>query len=559
MPMDNYDVRNINIQGEDGISEFWRRNKSTVVAKELSQLLAALRKLTGYLGMNVGSIIWEGMKQPEETSAIILDPVLIRGKYPVPAGKTDIVVGVAVREAYRRIEWGEKAERLAWEKAGWMNQDQRYKFQIFIQMAERIYLDILANRTVLGLYAEAARMHDFNQAKANFLTPPSLEELLYYWWFIVAQQDISKDPTEFFLMLYPETALVELNVLYCEQLKWICSLTRQRLNVCLTKRSVLERCHYRSELYVEQWNALIDTVKSWAADRKTKLKGDDVAPPAKAPRISDATLKAIEATLSENLDYTCSVRNICDDDKETVTIKTSKIILPMEEKLDRQLFLKLKASLRLNSRNRNVISRGLKNGKIDPRRLYRAPVTGEVFMYKKPVYELDNDIILLVDASSSMVGPKWRQSQRIFYAIFEALKELNKNTQVFAYNEAFNTCYLTKLTQDGKIYTIIPRGKTASGEAIIATALLIKKRGRLRKPLLIHLTDGASNWGSEVSYAINYCKKEKIALLTLGIGCNKKSRGELIDEYGELVEFINDIKTLPRKFTELVNNAGRTF
>jgi len=82
----------------------------------------------------------------------------------------------------------------------------------------------------------------------------------------------------------------------------------------------------------------------------------------------------------------------------------------MEEKLDRQLFYRLKASLQLRSRRRNLISRGLKSGSIDPRRLYRAPITGEVFMYKKATYEMDNDIILLIDASSSMIGPKRRVS-----------------------------------------------------------------------------------------------------------------------------------------------------
>jgi len=84
----------------------------------MAKLLSALRKLTGYLGMNVGSIIWKGMKSPEETSAIILDPSALKGKYPIPAVKTDYMVGTTVREAYRRIEWSEKAENMAWEKGG---------------------------------------------------------------------------------------------------------------------------------------------------------------------------------------------------------------------------------------------------------------------------------------------------------------------------------------------------------------------------------------------------------------------------------------------------------
>ncbi len=552
-------IKSFYIPGEEGISEYWRRHKSTVVSLELARLLAALRKLTGYLGMNVGSIIWEGMKSPEETSAIILDPSLVRGKYPVPASKTDYVVGVTVREAYRRIEWSEKAEQLAWEKAGKIEAVQRYKFQQYLEMAERIYLDTLANRSVLGLYAEVARRNDFGQAQRHFLPPPSVQELLYLWWLLAADRCGCKYQEDFSVKTW-EQATAEQVALYREPLRLLNSIVGRLIRECPSRRSVLERCYYRSDLYVEVWPSLLEIVRFWPADRQSTLtEGEGERYPYREPaaRISEATLRAIEATLAENLDLTAEVKKICEGDEGTVTIKTGKIILPLEEKLDRQLYLHLKASIRLRSRKRNVISRGLRSGRIDPRRLYRAPITGEVFLYKKAVYELDNDIILLIDASGSMVGPKWKNAQRVFYALYEALQEVNRETRVFAYNEAFDICYLTELSRKGRLYTVVPRGKTASGEAIIATALMLKQRERPRRPLIIHLTDGASNWGSEVKHAIEYCRKERIGLLTLGLGCSKESRAELKKEYGNQVRFIDDIKSLPRKFAELIAQAGR--
>lgn len=551
-------IKSFYIPGEEGISEYWRRNKSSVVALELARLLSSLRRLTGYLGMNVGSIIWQGMKPPEETSAIILDPTLVRGKYPIPASKTDHVVGIAVREAYRRIEWGEKALSLAGEKAGKMGTGQKYKFHMFLEMAERIYMDMYANRTVLGLYAEVARQNEFKKAKNNFLPPPSVEELLYYWWLKSADKNGTRQLHEYYALNHEKGAFAELTALYAEPVHMLDSFIRQKFAACMRKSSVLERCHYRSDIYVEIWCWLSEAIKLWPVDHRSVMMEEEgllFAVPQITPRISDDTLKAIEQALAENVDFTYEVRRICEEDTATVTIKTGNILMPMEEKLDRQLYLYLKAALRLRSRRRNVISHGLKSGSIDPRRLYRAALTGEVFMYKKPVFDMDNDVTLLVDASSSMVGPKWKNSQRVFFALYEALKEINKNTRVFAYNEAFDICYLTELSCNDRLYTVVPRGKTASGEAIIAVALMLKKRNRYRKPMIIHLTDGASNWGSEVKYAIDHCKKENIGLITIGLGCNKINRTDLQKEYGEQVRFIDDIKTLPRKFTELINTT----
>ena len=69
-------------------------------------------------------------------------------------------------------------------------------------------------------------------------------------------------------------------------------------------------------------------------------------------------------------------------------------------------------------------------------------------------------------------------------------------------------------------------------------------KGRNKKPFLIHITDGASNWGCGVGDAIAYCRKEKINLLTLGIGCSPANKQTLKKEYGNLVQFIDRIDEL---------------
>lgn len=533
-------IRSFYVPGEEGISEFWRRNKSTVVSLELARLMLALRKLIGYIGLNIGSIIWKGMKPLQETSAIIIDPGLVQGKYPIPASKTDNVVGITVREAYRRIEWSEKAEQFTREKAGAAKALSK-QFQKYFTFAEKIYLDLLANRTVLGQYAEVARLNEFQGAKRGFPPPPSLDEFLYCWWLTAAARNGGQDQDG-------QTAGAGQTDSYSHLLCKLNLITDRLVNECLSKRGVLERCDCRAGIYAELWPELMEAVKSWPVD--DEYNADDIIAEPDC-LISEATVQALENALAESIDLTRPVLAILGE-KEVVEIRTGRLVMPMEEKLDQHIYMRLKASLRLRSKKRSLVSRGLKSGSIDPRRLYRASMTGEVFQYKKHVYEMDNDVALLIDASSSMIGPKWKKSQQIFSALTAALVEMNSETRVYAYNEASNTCYITELLREGRLYTIVPRGKTASGEAITATALLLQKQRHRRRPLIIHITDGASNWGGDVKQAVEYCRKQHIGLITLGLGCHALSQVELKQQYGDQVRFIDDIRTLPKKFAELV-------
>jgi hypothetical protein len=102
---------------------------------------------------------------------------------------------------------------------------------------------------------------------------------------------------------------------------------------------------------------------------------------------------------------------------------------------------------------------------------------------------------------------------------------------------------------------VLPHGRTASGEAIIATALNTRTPGR--KTLLVHITDGASNWGCGVADAIKYCQGNGVSLLTLGISCGLSAKQSLRDEYGNLVKFIDKTEQLPKLFGELIMNEMR--
>ena len=87
----------------------------------------------------------------------------------------------------------------------------------------------------------------------------------------------------------------------------------------------------------------------------------------------------------------------------------------------------------------------------------------------------------------------------------------------------------------------------------MATAMSLKKS--MKKPFIIHITDGASNWGCGVHDALQYCQNNKITILALGYGCNSGEKKTLREEYGRLVRFIENNKQLPNMLRELLNHS----
>jgi uncharacterized protein YegL len=553
-------VRTFYIKGEEGVSGYWRRNKSPIEAREMANLLQAIRKICGFIGPNVGNVIWDGMRTVSEATEIVLNPNMVMGKYPVPANKTDIVVGTVLNEALRRVEWSERVAGLVFLKVGKPTPEGNLKLKRFLDMGEQIYIDLVANRSVFGFYAEKVRMASFLKARRNFVQPPSFEELIHIWWLMAADLSGTKYQEDFSNQIFAQYGY-NLESYYQSPLKLLNSIVRDLKEECPKIKSIVERCAYRSSLYCKIWDELWKTTRFWLTD---------ITDPMLMPKVLDLddilseesseALKAIKATLAReieasfpkgNFDLTDEIRIICQNDELVVPVEVNEFVVPMEEVVDNQLVYKLFLALKKHARRKRVIYRGLNSGKIDGRRLYRAPLSDKIFCIKKETPEIARGLILLVDASGSMGGPKWRNMQKIFASLFNALKRFNKQVRVVAYYEVKGKCTLTELSsENGDLYTVFPQGKTASGEAIIATNLLLKSR--VRSQFIIHLTDGASNWGSDVKYAIEHCNQREIPLITLGFGCQASNKTALKDEYGNQVEFIDTFDELPKRLSRLL-------
>ncbi|GAB6907659.1 hypothetical protein JCM12296A_34960 [Desulfosarcina cetonica] len=555
-PIDRFEVL-----GNEGYSAFWRKNTSPVETLEMARLLTGLRKVATFIGRNLGSIVWTGM---EHKNGIALDPSLVMGTYPVPTGKTDIMVGITVRKAFERTEWSDRIKEHIQSKID-MSPPYRYKFNLFFDMCERVYLDCLSNISPMGLYTEAARLWEISEKAKDFIQPPTVIELLHIWWEIAADRGGSRYRNPYvdktMVMLGGKVDLTEF---YAKPLALLNSIVARLIQDCPRILGVTERCSYRLRLYESIWPELLEYIKFWPADRRDpflvqkKMQDEETESEEEKKKKKAAILsiaEKVECHVTEkNPDYTAEVRANVSNMEDVVEIMGNDIVMDAPDKIDAQLLIKLKQIVKANSQRRTTYNRGMASGKIDRRRLYRAQTTGKAFVVKKNRFELLREMMIVVDATGSMADPnKWDQALTISQTLFSAILSFNKNARLFTYNEVKDKCRLTEIFGGNRFYTVLPHGRTASGEVLIAAALKLNRKNK--KPYIIHITDGASNWGCGVKDALRFCEKKKIRLLTIGIACNPSAKQSLRDEYGRLVQFVDHLDDLPHLFGTLLRHS----
>jgi hypothetical protein len=529
-----------------GISEYWRRNTSPSEATELANVLRALRKVAGHLGPNVGVIEYAGMSR-SGGSGITLDPETVMGEYPVPFSKMDELVGLITREALYRIEWSEHVWTLLAPVFKPMDALPLIAFQKIVRFGESIYVDQAADRKIFGLYVRQARQRAI-QESLRLMTQksPSVDELIYLWW--AGQTNGISDES--------------LRFEYREPLGVLKELSLKLFQVCRMKKGVTARCEKRAELYSQTFQSIRDVLTLLpVVDKRLYWYTSSYAPAAEkagvkkepeksAPTISPQILHDIELQLAGNsIDMTPIIRSVVGFENETV-IPTSRwdFSISAHPLIDRRIVSRLKLIFQNFAGRNKVVSRGLAGGKIDPRRLYRAPMTGRCFQQEEHHPNPDWNVALLMDASGSMRGNKWRMVENTVANIHKALTGFQNHLQAFAYFEKDGILMISHLIKNDHIQSVPPSGLTASGQAIIAAAYLMPK---IRKRnILIHVTDGESNLGCDVSYGIDYCRKEKIDLITLG--CGYKDREAMIRQYGKSIQFLDHFGQLTQSMERLL-------
>ncbi len=533
---------------EYGISDYWRLNRSGFESVELANVLRAMRKVAGHLGPNVGRIEYTGMSRGGGT-AIIIEPAMLMGQYPIPSEKIDHLVGLVTHEALHRTEWSDHVWKLLEPTIRTLGGLANVRLQKIVSVAEDIYVDLVADKTVFGLYTPTVRKEAFAETRAGFNPSSlSLDALVYLWWTAAWGGNGDHEPVPAY-----ENSLHALE-----------ALTGRLREIGDMEKGVTERCKKRAEVYLDTWEAIKDSVSSLATIDKT-LKwypslAEKKAPDAQTRKtttvkrpLSAYVMHQIELQLAlDSPDITPIIQSVVGHDNDDV-VPTSRwdFSIPSRPVVDPHLVARLKSLFLNYATRKTVVNRGLLSGKVDRRRLYRAPVSGRCFHQKEKLPELDWNVTLLMDASGSMRGNKWRMVENTVGNLHKALIGSRNHFQAYAYFEVDGVCMISRLIRDRQLLSVPPSGQTASGQAIIAVAYFMPK-GRKRN-LLIHVTDGESNLGCDVRYGIEYCRKQKIHLVTLG--CAYKDRHAMVRQYGRSIQFVDHYGQLPRAIERLLRHT----
>ncbi|MDY6843079.1 MAG: vWA domain-containing protein [Thermodesulfobacteriota bacterium] len=529
-----------------GYSECWRRNKSVIEAVEIVNSLRALRKVAGYVGSNVGRVEWLGLTDvgSDRSSIIELDPSFIFDDYPIPPGKMDILVGIVVHEAFKRREWHEMVwDILEKEHADlkFLQKDVLFKM---VEVGEDIYADSAADKSILGLYAKKARDFVFTRLPRDPMLSPTAATLFEIW--RMKAQNI-KDPGEF-------------EPLYKEPLEILLNYTKDLTCVIDQSNSVVERCKLRSKVYWQIWQSIVDQLGPWRKDPITYIPRTDKGSEQKSLKRKRIDKISVKGVVSEGLsdeilgllsagtkDLTTQVRDVSTNKDEVINTSICEFENRINPAIDPYMVSRLKGLFYRYAPQVTVTERGLKSGKVDGRKLFRAATTGRCFKEKHSFPEIAWNISILIDASRSMEGPKWRLIETIVGNIFRALEGHRNRLQIYGYFESDYCCIISPLIKGDKLFTIPVMGRTPSGQAIIAAGILMKRDARKR--YLIHITDGESNIGTDVKDSIDYCERENIELITLG--CAYKDKDLLLEQYGKYVEFVDQFEELPNALENL--------
>ena len=523
------------------------KNASGLEAVELANILRALRKVAGHMGPNVGRIEYTGMSHGSAAS-IIIDPALVMGEYPAPRPhKMDYLTGLVVHEALHKIEWSEKVWKTLSPDFAAMPGLSRIAFQKIVQAGEDIYVDRLADRSILGRYAARTRSRALEDAQARLSGEnPTLERLIHLWWTSAWSPDIAEFA----------------DARYLSALKNLQDLTASLESLPDRTASIVKRCLGRTDLYKAAWEKLEEEVTGlfiqdkrliWLPDSAVSINRNEesgASTPSSKKGPSQALMHDIEANLAQSsADITPIIRSIVGrDNPDVAPISRWDFNMAAHPVIDRKTVGRLKAIFANYADRQKIMSRGLTGGRVDGRKLYRAPINGRCFRQVDSVPSMDWNVTLLLDATGSMRGGKWRMVENTVGAMHKALAGFQNRLGAWAYFEMDGVCMMSRLISGRGLLSVPPSGQTASGQAIIAAAYFMPRDKR--RKLLIHVTDGQSNFGVDVSCGMDYCMQQNINLVT--IGCGVRDRAKMEEQYGKAIQFVSHFGQLPMAMEKLL-------
>jgi len=574
-----------------GYSEYWRKNKATLEHEELAYSLRALRKVGQYIAANMKTVEWLGMSK-KSGDKFYLDVGFVKGEYPVPPGKMDILVGITAHEAFHCKELSDWAWVKVEEKTKELPRKYKSNLLRLFEVGEDVYVNKVAQGSIWEYYLEKAWCCCIPKETRDLSLPPTAECLFQIWEEMVLEGRFSIEAN------YHHDYLKPLSIL----LSYV-----EKIIACGEyKNSPMEKSEYRANLYLEVWDKIYECIRDWEYEAPFDPTGvgipDEVghniwwwphvahsdskeesvlneAGPNKETAENEVDefiekqsedfgkltkTKPMDIMPHEQVSRLKASLNVLEKDKKNedlnplIEVATGEVVtdlletrfwnstLPCNKRPDPLLVKRLKRIFEAQVSKTPRINRGLYSGKIDGRRLYRTPLSGKVFKQKELTVKDTWDITILVDASLSMSGvegKEWELTESTFVSLYEAIKGTRNRLDILCYFERAKYCEIFRLLHHDKLHSIIPNGRTPMGQAIIAASLTIPKG---KKRMILHITDGEPNSGGvSVESAVKYCKREGVELITIGCGYNEQLKEQFQNQFKENLLLIDTIDQLP--------------
>jgi hypothetical protein len=519
-------------------SEFWRKNRSGNETAELMLCLRALRKVAGYIGRNVKPVFWKGMVETDNRF-ILLDPGVAEESYPVSFETFDALVGQVVLEGLSSLEWREWVIGKVQEEAPAVS-DSVYRYlENVIEAAEDIYINMRAESSVWSLYLVQYWRLELEKNRRDPTLPPGPSSLADIWRAATILDEHTKN----------------LHAYYYGPLEILSHLTDELSNIALLA-SMTERRSRRKDVYMDIWGQVADEISEWeefqispdainfrdeAAPRGETDEGNDedenkdTDESNQASADPDDLLNRLKAALEDGENDLTDVIAVAVEEPEaksmeTIVRKSQSIsdFQPDEMLVNRLKKIFLQQQSLFMRRRKRYIKKAQYEGKIDPRRLYRVPMDSRVFKKKELIVsDFPWHVCIIADASSSMGGKSgakrpWETAEKIFVSLAHAAAGFKNLIDIYAYSEDGAQCVLTQLYSGGKVYSVIPKGRTPSGQAIMAAAMMLNKK--YKNSMIIHITDGAANCGLSLGDTLKYCRAHDVEVFTIGCGCNLQTQ-----------------------------------
>ena len=547
-------------------STYWRKNVSRDEPTELALCLRALRKVAGHLGRNIKPVYWKGMVEKDNRS-ILLDPLLLKGEYPIPFHTIDVLAGQVVLEGLSSLEWREWVIESVMREAAGLSEETRPFLLAIIEAGEDIYAGELAKPHVWAHYFRRYWQARLAGKERNPSLPPTAASLADAWrkmaimgW--APPQNLHPYSRDFLDILACHTSEIRKLALF---------------------PAMSTRRNRRKDFYLELWSLILAIISGWktsvyldgvvgirdTAGAKGKSKESENKEEEDTERaeydggLESDVLEEVNAILAEGKTDLTDIIRTAVVDPEAASMKTvlERSVVKSDIKPDQQQVMSLEKIFREQDllawrlRKRQT-RRALLEGKLDGGRLFRVSLDGKVFKSRgksEPVNAWR--IAIVADASASMTGKagrmnSWQLAERVFASLAQAVKGSRNALDIYAYHEDGGVCSIMQLYYGGEVYSTLPAGRTPTGQAILSAAMMMS--GKYEKRMIIHITDGAANCGVSLGDALAYCNRNNIMVFTIGCGCNRQTRDFLASYFpAKSLFFMKDMGYLSVGLAEL--------